>query len=83
MVGRNVRIRSYSQIEDSVIMDWVEIGSGCKIRHGDHRQSQHHPSGTQIGYDADEDRERYTVSQSGVVVLPRGPRKTGWVMTNP
>ena len=32
VVGRNVRIHSYSQIEGSVIMDWAEIGGGCKIR---------------------------------------------------
>ena len=32
VVGRNVRIHSYSQIEGSVIMDWAEIGRGCKIR---------------------------------------------------
>ena len=71
VVGRNVRIHSYSQIENSVIMDWVEIGRGCKIRHAIIDKANVIPSGTQIGYDADEDRERYLVSQSGVVVLPR------------
>ena len=43
VVGRNVRIHSYSQIEDSVIMDWVEIGRGCKIRHAIIDKSQRHP----------------------------------------
>ncbi len=32
VVGRNVRVHSYSRVEDSVIMDWVEIGRNCKIR---------------------------------------------------
>ena len=32
IVGRNVRIHSYSHIENSVIMDWVEIGRNCRIR---------------------------------------------------
>jgi glucose-1-phosphate adenylyltransferase len=41
------------------------------------------PSGTQIGYDLDKDRERWTVSPRGIVVLPRGPRKTTWIMTKP
>jgi len=83
VVGRNVRIHSYSQIEDSVIMDWVEIGRGCKIRRAIIDKANVIPSGTQIGYDIEKDRERYTVSPNGVVVLSRGPRKTTWVMTTP
>ena len=83
VVGRNVRIHSYSHIEDSVIMDWVEIGRGCKIRRAIIDKSNVIPSGTEIGYDIDKDRERYTVSPNGVVVLSRGPRKTTWVMTTP
>ncbi len=46
VVGRNVRIHSYSQIEDSVIMDWVEIGRGCKIRHAIIDKANVIPSGT-------------------------------------
>jgi glucose-1-phosphate adenylyltransferase len=83
IVGRNVRIHSYSHIEDSVIMDWVEIGRGCKIRRAIIDKANVIPSGTQIGYDIEKDRERYTISPNAVVVLSRGPRKTTWVMTNP
>jgi glucose-1-phosphate adenylyltransferase len=83
IVGRNVRIHSYSHIEDSVIMDWVEIGRGCKIRRAIIDKANVIPSGTQIGYDIEKDRERYTVSPNGIVVLSHGPRKTTWVMTNP
>jgi glucose-1-phosphate adenylyltransferase len=83
VVGRNVRIHSYSLIEDSVIMDWVEIGRGCKIRNAIIDKANVIPSGTQIGYDLEKDHKRYTVSPNGVVVLPRGPRKTTWVMANP
>jgi glucose-1-phosphate adenylyltransferase len=83
VVGRNVRVHSYSHVEDSVIMDWVEIGRNCRIRHAIIDKSNVIPSGTEIGYDVDKDPERYTVSPSGVVVLPRGPRKSTWIMSNP
>ena len=83
VVGRNVRIHSFSHIEDSVIMDWVEIGRNCRIRHAIIDKANMIPAGTEIGYDADKDREHYTVSPSGVVVLPREPRKTTWIRTNP
>ncbi|MGH9820577.1 MAG: glucose-1-phosphate adenylyltransferase, partial [Pyrinomonadaceae bacterium] len=65
------------------VMDWVEIGRGCKIRHTIIDKSNVIPSGTQIGYDIAKDKERYFVSESGIVVVARGERKTNWIMTNP
>jgi glucose-1-phosphate adenylyltransferase len=82
VVGRNVRIHSYSQIEDSVIMDWVEIGRGCKIRRAIIDKSNVIPPGTEIGYDLSKDRERYFVSESGIVVVGRGEPKTNWITTS-
>jgi glucose-1-phosphate adenylyltransferase len=81
VIGRNVRIHSYSQIDDSVIMDWVEIGRGCKIRKAIIDKSNVIPPGTEIGYNLEKDRSRYFVSETGIVVLERGERKTNWVMT--
>jgi glucose-1-phosphate adenylyltransferase len=81
VVGRNVRIHSYSQIEDSVIMDWTEIGRGCKVRRAIIDKSNVIPPGAQIGYDLAQDRKRYFVSEDGIVVLCRGERRTNWVTT--
>ena len=64
-------------------MDWVEIGRGCKIRHAIIDKSNVIPSGTQIGYDMGKDKQRYFVSETGIVVVARGERKTNWIMTNP
>lgn len=83
VVGRNVRIHSFSQIDNSVIMDWVEIGRNCRIRNAIIDKANVIPSGTEIGYDTEKDRERYFVSPSGIVVLGRGPRKTTWIMEKP
>ena len=81
VVGRNVRIHSYGHIEDSVIMDWVEIGRGCRIRRAIIDKDNLIPPGTEIGYDLEKDRARYFVSDTGIVVLARGERKKSWVMT--
>lgn len=83
VVGRNVRIHSFSRVENSVIMDWVEIGRNCRIRNAIIDKANVIPSGTDIGYDTEKDRERYFVSPTGIVVLGRGPRKTTWIMENP
>lgn len=81
VVGRNVRIHSYSRVEDSVIMDWTEIGRGCKIRHAIIDKSNLIPPGTEIGYNPEQDRQRFYVSDGGIVVLCRGERRTDWVST--
>lgn len=76
VVGRNVRIHSFSRIEDSVIMDWAEIGRGCKIRRAIIDKSNVIPPDSEIGYDLNKDRERYFVSEGGIVVIARGERVT-------
>ena len=83
VVGRNVRIHSYSQIEHAVIMDWVEIGRNCKIRRAIIDKSNVIPPGTEIGYDLAKDRKRYFVSESGIVVIGRSQPKTNWITTAP
>lgn len=80
VIGRNVRIHSYSRVENSVIMDWVEIGRHCHIRNAIIDKANIIPASTEIGYNLADDRSRYTVSPNGIVVMPRGPRKTTWVM---
>ncbi|MBM4264434.1 MAG: hypothetical protein FJ145_23785 [Deltaproteobacteria bacterium] len=49
VIGRNVRIHSYSEVEDSVIMDWTEIGRNCKIRRAIIDKGNTIPAGTAIG----------------------------------
>ncbi len=38
------------------------------------------PAGTVIGYDPVKDRERYVLSDSGIVVVARATRKTNWIL---
>jgi glucose-1-phosphate adenylyltransferase len=64
-------------------MDWVEIGRGCKIRNTIIDKSNVIPSGTQIGYDAEQDKQNYFISETGIAVVARGERKNNWIMTNP
>ena len=84
VVGRNVRVHSFSRIENSVIMDWVEIGRNCRIRNAIIDKANVIPSGTEIGYDAERGpRALHGLAQRDCGPWPRGPRKTTWVMTNP
>src|SRR3989304_5577055 len=76
VMGRNVRINSYCLIEDSIIMDRAEVKRGCRIRKTIIDKNVIIPPGVEIGYDPTKDRERYFVSEDGIVVIPRGQPKT-------
>lgn len=80
IIGRNVRIHSYCLIEDSILMDWVEVGRGCKIRRAIIDKHNTIPSGTEIGYDLHRDRELHFVSEGEIVVLARAQPKGSWTI---
>ena len=66
-----VRIHSYSDIDESILMDGVDIGRHSKIRRTIIDKGVKIPPGTTIGYDLELDRQRFTVTDSGIVVVPR------------
>lgn len=68
----NVRVRSYSQVEDSVLLPDVEIKRHCHIRKAILDRGCVIPEGTQIGIDHDHDRARgFRVTEQGVVLVTR------------
>jgi len=78
VISSNVRIHSFCLIEDSVIMSLVEVGRGCRIRRTIIDKNVSIPPGTEIGYDLERDRERYFVTESGIVVIPRTEPRPPW-----
>jgi len=73
VIGSNVRVNSYAQIEDSILFDGVDVGRRCRIRRAIIDKDVHIPEGTEIGYDTVADAERgFTVTESGLVVIARG-----------
>jgi glucose-1-phosphate adenylyltransferase len=75
VLGRSVLVHSYSQVEDSVIMDYAEIGRHAKIRRAIIDKNVYVPEGEEIGYDLERDRQRFFVTDSGLVVIPKGPKR--------
>ncbi len=78
VIGQNVRIHSYCLIEDTVIMNRVEVGRGCRIRRAIIDKNVYVPPGTEIGYNPEKDREHHYVSDTGIVVVPREEPNTPW-----
>ncbi|HEV3484896.1 MAG TPA: glucose-1-phosphate adenylyltransferase, partial [Vicinamibacterales bacterium] len=67
-----VRINSYAEVDESILMDGVEVGRHSRIRRTIIDKGVKLPPGTTIGYDLEHDRQRFTVTDSGVVVVPKG-----------
>lgn len=65
----NVRVNSYGEVEDSVILPDVKIGRHSRIRRAVIDRGCEIPEGTVIGEDAAADAERFHVSESGVVLV--------------
>ncbi|MBX7071940.1 MAG: glucose-1-phosphate adenylyltransferase [Pirellulales bacterium] len=72
IIGSNVRVNSYAQVEDSIVFDHVDIGRHAKIRRAIIDKGVHIPPGVEIGYDAELDRARgFVVSDNGVTVIAK------------
>ena len=71
VLSPDVRVNSYSEIEDSILFSHVNVGRNCRIRRAIVDRDVHVPEGTTIGYDNEADRERYFVTDSGITVVTR------------
>lgn len=64
-----VKIRSYSEVEDSVLFPSVEIGRHCHIRNALIDRACKIPDGTRIGYSQQDDERRFYMSPGGIVLV--------------
>jgi glucose-1-phosphate adenylyltransferase len=65
----NVRVNSYTTVNDSVILPDVDIGRNCRISSAVIDRGCHIPEGTVIGESPDLDAKHFHVSSRGVVLV--------------
>ena len=65
----NVRVHSFCLIEECILMPGVRVGRHARIRRAIIDRDVLIPRGALIGYNAEEDRRRHTVTESGIVVV--------------
>ena len=69
----NVRVHSYSDIEETVILPEVTVNRNCKIRRTIIDRGCEIPKGTVIGYDPEQDKANgFRITDKGVVLVTRG-----------
>lgn len=72
VLSSNVTVRSWSTVDESVILSGVVVGRHCKIKKAIIDKHNVIPPHTDIGYNPVEDRKRFAVTSRGIVVVPKG-----------
>ncbi len=73
VLSPKVRINSYSNVVDSILMENVEVGRYSQIRKAIIDKNVVIPPHSKIGFDKEEDIKRgFHVSEGGVTVVPKG-----------
>jgi glucose-1-phosphate adenylyltransferase len=75
ILRREVRIEEDVEIEDCIIMDYTTVRRGAHLRRAIVDRYNTIERNERIGFEPRIDAERYTVSESGIVVVPRAPSR--------
>ncbi len=71
VLSPDVRVNSYSEVEESILFSHVNIGRHCKVKRAIIDRDVTLEEGTVIGYDTEADRKKYHVTESGITVVTR------------
>ncbi len=72
ILSPNVRINSHCQIHDSILLEGVNVAEYAKIKRAIIDKDVNIPEGMVIGYDLEEDKKKFYVTESGIVVVAKG-----------
>ena len=65
----NVKVNSFTTLEDAVILPEVDIGRNCHIRRAVIDKGCQIPEGTVIGEDPEQDAERFHITPGGIALV--------------
>lgn len=71
ILSPGVRINSFSHLDECILFNDVNIGRNVRMRRTIIDKNVKIPEGTIIGYDIEEDRKRFVVTETGTVVVPK------------
>jgi glucose-1-phosphate adenylyltransferase len=74
ILSPNVTVHSFAEIEGSILLEGVDVGRNAKMKRTIIDKEVQIPPGMEIGYHLEEDAKRFTVTASGIVVVPKGIR---------
>lgn len=72
VLSPHVRVESFAEVRDSVLMSGVQVGKNSRIRRAVIDKNVKIPPNTIIGYDFKKDVHRFKVSDGGIVFISKG-----------
>jgi len=72
ILSNRVRVEEKALVEDSILFAGTTVGRDARVRRAIVDKWIEIPPGARIGFDLEEDRRRFTVSESGIVVVTGG-----------
>ena len=72
LLSPRVTVARGAMVEDAILFGGVEVGEGAIVRRAIVDKWVKIPPGTEIGVDLEKDGDRFTVTDSGIVVIPNG-----------
>ena len=84
ILSPKVRVNSYAVVEDSILLDGVDIGRYCRVRKAIMDKDVKLPPYTVLGFDSEFDRKRgFNVTEGGVVIVPKAEPPETFQAPNP
>jgi glucose-1-phosphate adenylyltransferase len=71
VIGANVKINSFAYVTDSILMYNCNVGRHARIRRAIIDKNVVIPEGYEIGFDPENDKKKFTVTESGIVVIEK------------
>lgn len=74
VLSPRVRVNSWAEVSDSILMENVEIGRHSVVRRAIIDKNVTIPPNSEIGVDREKDLQRFPMTESGIVVIPKGTK---------
>lgn len=74
ILSPHVNVHSWAHVEDSILFEGVDVGRRAKVRRAIVAEGVRIPPDAVIGHDAERDRERFQLTESGVVIVSKDAR---------
>jgi glucose-1-phosphate adenylyltransferase len=74
ILSPRVKVNAGALVEGSVVMHDVQVGPGAVVRNAIIDKNVVVPEGARVGVELERDRERFVVSEGGVVVVGKGQK---------